>query len=208
MESSQDKREQDSLAPMQLDRLSIEEEVAFMNRGKGARLLGVAMMVSALAVGGAWAMKRMDRGLAESEAGAAVAGLRQEHVESFLACAVPDAPVASFANSERLHSAIEHLTERYQKAYARTLESCEPKLAGLVPSLTLAPVASHVEPAVAELRAAAIALQDSAADLRGYLEDPRRSYDYVEVTAFIDRLARASAAYHQQDQALRAQLIR
>jgi len=208
MESSNDKREQDSLAPMQLDRLTIEEEVAGMNRGKGVQLLGVAIIASVLVVGGAVAMKRMDRGQAEGQAGAAVAGLLERHVDAYFACAVPDTPMAAFSSSERLHSAIEALAERYQKAYARTLESCEPKLEGLVPALTVAPVARSLEPAVAELRTAAISVQDGASDLRSYLSDSRRQYDYVEVTAFIDRLAKASAAYHKQDQAVRAQLAR
>lgn len=207
MESSNDKREQDSLAPMQLDRLTVEEEVAFMNRGKGAQLLGVAMIASALVVGGAVAMKRMDRDQAEGQAGAAVAGLREQHVGAYFACVVPDTPTAAFSSSERLHSAIESLAERYQKAYARTLESCEPKLAGLVQALTAAPVAKALAPAVSDLLSAAISIQDSASDLRAYLSDSRRPYDYVEVTAFIDRLAKASAVYHEQDQAVRAQLI-
>jgi hypothetical protein len=207
MESIKEKREQDSLAPMQLDRLTIEEEVAGMNRGKGAKLLGVAIVASALVVGGAVAMKRIDRDQAEGQAGAAIAGLLEQHVEAYFSCAAPDTPPAALSNGERLHSAIEILAERYQKAYARTLESCEPKLAGLVPALTVTPVAKTLAPAVTDLRSAAVSLQDSASDLRAYLSDSRRPYDYAEVTAFIDRLAKASTAYHEQDQAFRAQLV-
>jgi hypothetical protein len=204
--NTDDKREQDSLVPLQLDRLTIEEEVATMNRGKGAQLLSVAIIVSVFAVGGAWLMKTMDRSQAEGQAGAAVAGLREQHLDAYLRCVMPEAPAAVFSNSERLHSAIEGLAERYQKAYARTLESCEPRLAGLLPSLAMAPVAGKLEPTVEGLKSAAISVQDSAEDLRGYLSDPHRAYDYVEVTAFIDRLARAAVAYQKQDQALREQL--
>jgi hypothetical protein len=207
MEPTKEKSEQDSLAPMQLDRLTIEEEVAGMNRGKGAQLLGVAMMVSALAVGGAWAMKRIDRDQAENGAAAMVAGLRVQHVEAFLVCILPEAPLSVFSSSERLHSAIETQTERYQKAYANTLASCEPKLQGLVPALAAAPVASSLGPTVNELTAAGQAIQDGAGDLKGYLGDARRPYDYVEVTAFIDRLARAAASYNAHDAALRELLM-
>lgn len=209
MESNIDNRdEQDSLAPVQLDRLTIEEEVAFMNRGKGAQLLGVAVLVSALAVGGAWTMKQIDRNEAQGQAGAAVAGLREQHLDAYLQCVVPSAPAGVFSNSERLHTAIESLAERYQKQYARTLQSCEPKLAGLVPALTAAPVAPAVVPIVRNLKIAAISVKNSAEDLRSYLAAPDRAYDYVEVTQRIDHLARAAAAYHDQDQALRAELVR
>lgn len=199
---------QDSLAPVQLDRRAIEEEVASMKRGKGARLLGVAAIVGAFTLGGAWLMRQVDRNRAESEAGAAVAALREAHVDAYLRCVVPGAPAGTLASAERLHSAIETQAERHEKAYARTLASCEPKLAGLVPSIQAAPVGSALEPAVHAVEAAALAVQDGAADLRGYLEDPRRRYDYVEVTAFIDRLARASAEYHAADRGLREQLMR
>jgi len=203
-----DKREQDSLAPVQLDRLTIEEEVATMNRGKGARLLSVAIVASAVAVGGAWMMKAMDRSQAESQAGTAVAALREQHVDAYLRCVLPEAPAAVFSNSERLHTALEGLAERYQKAYARTLESCEPKLEGLRPALAVTPISGKLAPTVEGLKSAALGVQDSAEDLRSYLADPRRGYDYVEVTAFIDRLARAATTYHRQDQSLRQQLTR
>jgi hypothetical protein len=150
----------------------------------------------------------MDRSQAEGQIGAAVAGLREQHVDAYLRCVLPEAPATVFSNGERLHTAIEALAERYQKAYARTLESCEPRLIGLLPSLMAAPVSGKLEPTVEGLKSAALSVQDSAEDLRGYLSDPRRAYDYVEATAFIDRLARAAVAYHNQDQALREQLMR
>jgi hypothetical protein len=208
MDLHQDKREQDSLAPMQLDRLTLEEEVASMKRGKGAQLLGVAVIVSALAIGGAWLMKQMDRNEAEGQAGAAVAALREQHLDAYLRCVVPNAPAEVLSNSVRLHSAIEALTERYQKAYAGTLDSCEPKLVGLVPALAAAPVSTALHPVMGNLKVAAISVQNSAEELRDYLADPARPYDYVEITAFIDHLARASAAYHKQDQVLRAEMVR
>jgi hypothetical protein len=173
MQSDKEKREQDSLAPLQLDRLTVEEEVAGMNRGKSAQLLGLAMLVSALAVGGAWAMKRLDRDQAESNAAAVVASLRVQHVEAYLVCVAPEAPLSAFSSSERLHSVLENQTERYQKAYARTLESCEPKLEGLIPALTVAPVAKSLEPRVSDLKGAATAIQDSASTITS--RSPRSS---------------------------------
>ena len=208
MESKIKKSEQDSLAPVQLDRLTIEEEVAGMNRGKGAQLLAVAVLVSAVAIGGAWLMKQIDRSQAEGQAGAAVAGLREQHLDAYLACVVPNAPAGVFSSSERLHTAIETLAERFQKDYARTLQSCEPKLTGLLPALAAAPVASDLQPIIGNLKVAAISVKNSAEDLRSYLSDPQRPYDFVEVTQRIDHLARASAAYHKQDQVLRGELLR
>ncbi len=192
-------REQDSLAPLQLDRLTIEEEVAIMNRGKGAKLLGVVTMVGVLVAGGAVAMKGLDREEKYTQAGAVVTQLRREHLDGYLKCVLPGAHESTLSSSERLHGAIEGFAERFQKSYARTLESCEPKIAGLGTALATLPVPSEVEPAIERLRKSASAVQGTAVALRSYLDDPTQAYDYVQVTARIDKLARASAAYRKTE---------
>ena len=77
-------REQESLAPFQLDRLTIEEEVAFMNRGKGLQLLSVLALAGVLVAGGAMAMKSLDREQKLSQAGAAAMDLGREHLDAYL----------------------------------------------------------------------------------------------------------------------------
>jgi hypothetical protein len=192
------KSEQDSLAPVQLDRLTIDEEVAFMNRGKGSQLLALASIAGLLLVGGAAAMKGLERDQGYNQAGAAVSEIKDRHVDAYLSCALPGVPALNMASTERLHSAIENFAERFQKDYGLVLRRCEPQLEGLVSDLSQAPVPSDMRPALLELQKAGTTLYSSAASLRDYLEDPSKAYDYVAVTGHIDRLAKARTRYAER----------
>lgn len=192
------KQEQDSLAPVQLDRLSIEEEVAVMNRGKGAQLLAVAGIAGLLLIGGAAAMKGLEREQSYSQASAAVTDIKDRHVDAYMSCALPGVPALNIASAERLHSAVEGFAERFQKDYGLVLRRCEPKLEGLMAELSTAPVPAEMQPSLAELRKAASSLHSAAASLRDYLEDPNKAYDYVAVTGHIDRFAKARTRYAER----------
>jgi hypothetical protein len=166
-----------------------------MNRGKGAQLLAVAGIAGLLLIGGAAAMKGLEREQSYSQAGAAVTAIKDQHVDAYLACALPGVPALNMASSERLHSAIENFTERFQKDYGLVLRRCEPRLEGLVADLAQAPIPGDMKPSLEELKAAASSLYSAAAGLRDYLEDPGKPYDYVAVTGHIDRLAKARTRY-------------
>jgi hypothetical protein len=202
----QDRKEQDSLAPVQLDRLTIEEEAAFMSRGKGKQLVTIALLASVLAVGGGFLMKTLDRVQAEHERSLAVAELRESHVDAFLSCVLPGIAPSAFDSRERLLGALERVVEQKQKRFAATLARCEVKLEGLERGLHAASVRSDLDPARGKLEREAKAITRSAAALREHLQDPARAYDYVQAVASIDRLARAAASYGAADQAYRAQL--
>jgi len=199
-------RAEDSLAPLELDRLTVEEEAAFMNRGKGKQLLSAVVVVGALVAGGAYVMKEMDRQQAVLDRGEAVAALRGEHVEAYLRCVVKDATPTALQSNDRLHGLIEGVVERGEKRAAVGLERCSQKLAELGPALAKASVTSELAPALGGLRDAAKDLTSGATALSAYLADPDEPYDFVQVTALIDRVARAAAAYREHDDELRARL--
>jgi hypothetical protein len=197
-EGPRTKSEQDSLAPLQLDRASVEEEAASMNRGKGRQLLAIAGIAGLLLIGGAAAMKGLEREQGYSQAGAALGEIKDRHVDAYMACALPGVPALNVASSERLHSSLENFAERFQKDYGLVLRRCEPRLEGLVADLAQAPVPRDMKPALAELQTAASSLYSAAASLRDYLEDPSKAYDYVTVTGHIDRLAKARTRYSER----------
>ena len=201
-------RQEDSLAPLELDRLTIEEEAAFMNRGKGKQLLSTLVVAGALAAGGTFVMQELDRQKAEIERGQAVADLRGGHVEAYLQCVVPNAGPAALKIDDRIHGLIEGVVERGQKRVAGTFERCAQKLSPLGPALAEARVTAELTPALGELRTAATELTRSALELHAYLADPERPYDFVQATALIDRLARAVAAYRAHDTAFRSELAK
>lgn len=207
-EETENRTEQDSLAPVQLDRLTIEEEVASMGRGKGRALLSIAVLCGVLALGGGLFMQTLDREQAEHDRSAAVSQLQQDHVQAYLSCVLPGAVASAYESSDRLLSAIEGKLEHKRKAYGATLERCEQKLSGLTTALSAAEVRGDLEPALTNLKTDADTLTQSAAGLREYLQDPSQSYDYVQAVARMDRLAQAAVRYGATDATYRTQLDR
>jgi hypothetical protein len=200
MEESRTQRaEQDSLAPIQLDRLTIEEEAAFMNRGKKRQLLFAASLIAMALLGANTLVKQLDREMAYSQAGQAVSDAQQQQLGAYLQCALPGTQLSSVASADELHSAIERLVERFHKDYGRLLKRCEPKLEALAPTLANVNVPKDLQGELHELRASAKQLTASAVTLRTYLEDERTAYDYAQATAYIDRVAKAKLAYDEQD---------
>jgi hypothetical protein len=202
----QKRSHEDSLAPVELDRLTIEEEAAFMNRGKGKQLMSAALVVGALAVGGGFFMNAIDREQGELQRGLAAAQLGRDHVEAYLHCAAPSVATSALDSVERIHGAIESVVERRQKASGNTLARCTQQLTGLVPALATASVGAEEKPALTALQHAAAALTKSAAALSSYLDDPAQAYDFVQATGLIDRVARAANDAREQDRALRTKL--
>jgi hypothetical protein len=194
---------QDSLAPVQLDVRSVDEEVASMNRGKGVQLLAIAVVVVGAISGGVLTMQRLDRDRAYEQAGAATQELRRTHVTAFVQCALPFAQSSSMESRERLYAAFADMIERSANGYAQVLRQCESKLLTLPPALGALRAPSEIRGPIARLRESSLALQQASSALRGALEDPAQREDYVAVTARADHLAKAVFAYEDRDEDLR-----
>jgi len=202
--------EQDSLAPIQLDRLSAEEQdtVALMGKGKGLQLLRIAAIVAALGVGGFYAMRGLDSGLAYTEAGAAAGKLQRQHVEGFLRCALGPAYVTSTDSPERLYGALEAMSERGQKGYGRTLSRCLPTLEALPAALGALSAPADLTPNVAQLEGSARALLAATKAYATYLGADDTRYDFVIAAGHIDHITQAWAQYKKHDATLRSQIER
>ena len=196
---------QDSLAPVQLD-VTVDQEVASMKRGKGVQLLAIAVVAIGCVSGGVLAVQRLDRDRAYEQASAAAQDLRRTHVTAFVQCALPFAKSSSMESSERLYAAFADMIERSSTHYADVLRQCEPKLASLAPELAALSAPKELRGSLDGLRQAASQLNGSAAALRGALEDPAQSEDYVAVTAHADKLAKAIFGYEARDDAMQGAL--
>lgn len=151
-------------------------------------------------------MRRLDRERHFEQTSAAVQQLVHTHVTAFEQCALPLAQASAFESSDRLYAAFADMIERSASNYARVLQLCEPKLAGLPPALAAIRPPSELAREWAHLQSAAAALHDSEIALRSALEDPNQREDYVAVTACADNLAKMIFAYEDRDAALQRAL--
>jgi hypothetical protein len=199
----------ESLAPVQIERLSVEDEIALMSRGKSGRLIALAAAASLSAAVSVFWLNGMDSHKRYADAIGSARELHERHADAFLHCALPNPPSAGIGSSEQLHSAIERISERLGKSYGRALTRCAPKLAGLVTGLRDL-TAPGEGATLAGARKAAVELERAWDEYRRYLLDERTSYDYVQALPRVEKIALAWSAYERRfaelESALRARL--
>jgi hypothetical protein len=198
--------EQDSLAPIALDRLSVEDEAALMQRGKLGRLSSLAFLAVMLGAGATFWMKTIDAREAYVGAAARVSELRTSALEPFLRCALPQTDRASINSKARLISALETYGDRFGKDYSRTLSRCAPILAELPAELARIKAPHDVQEQLARLSSSASDLAAAFGGYRSYLSSAGKSYDYVQALPMMEKIAIAWETYEARQAELHAQV--
>ena len=183
------RREPDSLAPFQLERASVEEEVAQMRRGKGVKLTLTLLAVACGAFGATRWMGSIDASQAYAAAADRLEAIDSQQGEAFLRCALPNVQNSQLSSAPALHNAIEVASDRLDKRYGRLLEQCGYLLEGLTGALSNVRAPADMSRRMDTLRASADQFSAAFQDYRDYLLDPHKPYDYVQATPLIEKIA-------------------
>ena len=190
--------EQGSLAPIQLERASVDEEVAQMKRGKGLRLT-VTVLVSLVTIAaGARILGRMDTTQAYASGANRLEAIDEQQSEAFLRCALPNLQRTQVASASALFSAIEFATERFNKHYGKQLAQCAPLLSELQQTLDSVHPPADMTRRIEGVRAAAQELSASWNSYRAYLQDPAKPYDYVQAAPMMEKISKSWETYRGQ----------
>jgi hypothetical protein len=187
-----------SLAPIQLERASVEEDVASMKSGKGLRLTATLLVTAVAVVGGTQLLGAMDAHQAYAHAAEQLELIDSQQSEAFLRCALPNIQRAQLNDPSALHTAIEIASERMDKGYGRVLAQCEPLLQSFEEAVNGIKAPSDMTRGMQGLSLAAGELVRSWASYRTYLQDPAQRYDYVQATPRIEKITTAWASYQTQ----------
>jgi len=187
-----------SLAPIQLERSSVDEDIAQLKRGKGLRLtLTLAVGLAAIA-GGTQLLRSMDAHQAYAKAGEQLELVDAQQSEAFLRCALPNLQRSQLDDPSELHTAIEIATERMDKAYGRVLAQCDPLLESFEEAVSQIKGPADMTRRLSSLSNAAGALGHSWSEYRKYLQDPTQHYDYVQAAPRIEKITNAWQDYQTQ----------
>jgi hypothetical protein len=192
---------EDSLASIQLDRLSVEDEAALMNRNRVWQLRGVLVAAVVLGAVGVFWMKTVDTRQSYAAAAAGVQALRAQRMSAFVQCAAPGTPLTQPSSKAQLQAALQSASERLGKNYTRTLLHCVPMLEQLGTELAALPMPGDV---TAEAQVLASAAKDLQQTVEGAATIP--SYDGKRVLVLLDKVADGMQAYDARQAALEAAL--
>jgi hypothetical protein len=195
-----------SLAPIQIEGTSIDEDIAQLKRGRGARLIGTTLCMGLAAFGIMHWMDRIDGTQAYAAAAERVEAIHAQQGNAYLRCVLPNLQRSQLSSQQALHTAFEAASDRFQKQYAKQLAHCAPSLDGLQAQLANLRVPADVERSANALRAATVQLSEVTDSYRAYLQDPARPYDFVQATPQIEKIAWAWSSYDEDRRKLLAAL--
>jgi hypothetical protein len=187
-----------SLAPVQIEIPDIDEDIALLKRGKGARLMLTLLCGGLAAFGIVRWMDNIDGSQAYAAAADHLEAINAQQGNAFMRCVLPDVQRSQLASPQALHTAFENASERTQKYYGKQLQRCAILSQELEQQLNQLDVPADMYLQVQKVRWSARELNHALAAFRGYLQDPVRPYDYVQVTPMIERLTIAWTDYEAQ----------
>jgi hypothetical protein len=184
-----------SLAPIQLERSNLDQDVALIRGGQGARLTITVLALVACGMGGARLLKTLDAKEAYTHAAAQLDRVDKEQSEAFLHCALPNLQRSQLDTTSALHSAIEIASEGMDKAYGTLLGECSPLLDSLAMAVDQINAPPDLTRKLNALSTSARGLGRAWENYRKYLVQPDRPYDYVQAAPLIEKITLAWQDY-------------
>jgi hypothetical protein len=195
-----------SLAPVQLEIQTIDEDIAQLKRGRAMRLLWTTLL-SGLAVFGVvqW-LENVDGSAAYAAAAERLEAINAQQGNAFLRCVLPDMQKSQLATRNSLHTALEVASERSQKHYGKQLKRCAALSDAMIQRLNDLEVPTDMYGGIQGVRSAAGDLQQALGAYQAYLLDPTKPYDFVQATPMIERISIAWRKYETRRDEFNANL--
>lgn len=192
-----DRGDPHSLAPIQLEAASVQEEVAKLKRGRGLQLaVNLALLVAVATAAGQW-LNNVDKRSSYNHAAAQLDRSESVQAEGYMRCVLPDLQATQLTSTVTLYGTIENLTEHLGKAYGDQLAACAPLLDEFETTVHNVTAPSDMTRRLQEVSLAASAVKHSWQSYQNYLQLPNQPYDYVKAAPLIDRITVTWQAYHK-----------
>lgn len=188
-----------SLAPIQLEGPSVQEEAAQLKRGRGLRLaLNLTALVAVATAGGQW-LNGLDTRNSYTQAAAQLDRSETTQAEGFMRCVLPDLQPSQLTSTVTLYGSIENLTEQLGKAYGDQVAACAPLLDDFERSVHKVRAPADMTRHLQEVSRAASSVKQSWESYQRYLQTPNQPYDYVQAAPLIDHITVAWKSYHESN---------
>ncbi|MET0389849.1 MAG: hypothetical protein ABW321_28010 [Polyangiales bacterium] len=206
--TAQGRQDPHSLAPIQLEGTSVEEDAAKIRGGRGLRMTLTVVSLGAAIVGGTQLLRAMDTQQAYAQAAAQLEHVDTQESEAHLRCALPNLQRSQLDTQAAMHNAIEIASERMDKGYGKLLAKCTPLLESFTASVDGIRAPANMTQKLRALSNSAGELNRSWSAYRDYLQRPGQPYDYVQAAPMIEKITTAWQGYRSADRQTREALAR
>lgn len=188
----QDKQRQapDSLAPIQLERMSVEEQALVSGRGRSRGLVPLVAFAGVALALGVMLYQRLEANESLGNAGSAVKQMKVQDFDVFARCVFPGMDGTRIKDDDHLRTTIERHSQRHGRHYGQMVKTCARPLYDLQVGLERLQVPQPLEGARAEMQQSAQRLVTATSNYAAYLE-AGDGYEFVTAQPKIEALALA-----------------
>jgi hypothetical protein len=206
LDDMHDRGDPHSLAPIQLENASVQQEAAQLKRGRGLPLvLNLTVLVAVATAAGQW-LNGVDTRNSYNHAAAQLDRSETMQAESFMRCVLPDLQPTQLTSTVTLYGTIENLTEQLGKAYGDQVAACAPMLEDFERTVHGVRAPADMTRHLQQISLAASGVKQSWQTYQQYLQTPNQPYDYVKAAPLIDRITVAWQTYHQANSEIKQAL--
>jgi hypothetical protein len=183
-----------SLAPVQVERASDDQDLAGMRGRRGPRIVIAVAVLAAGSFGGFRLLRSMDAHQVYARSISQLERSDIEQREAFVRCALPNQQSSQLAAPSAMQSAIEIATARMGNTYAKVLTKCTPLLENFQHSVASIEAPADTASSVRSVSTAANAFAAAWLGLRDFLQSPGE-HDRAQVAPHIQAITTAWSAY-------------
>ncbi|MBN1652784.1 MAG: hypothetical protein JXA30_03325 [Deltaproteobacteria bacterium] len=189
-EQQKEKTGQDSLTPITVGDVSIDEEAAALSKGKGWTIVSAVVVLAVCFVGAGMFLKSADEKSAYREAGQTLNGLKKRQFDRFWGCALESVDLRDIKSNADLMAQIENRSRAGASRYGRAVrERCVEILEEIESSLDVIQVPGELKPQVDTMKKSTSQLRDGWREYIAYISDPDVIYDETKARSYLEKIA-------------------
>jgi len=174
-----------------LSQMSLADQEAAMQKGKGKTLLFFGVVILAVILGSFFLLSEGDEQRLYGDMGKKLNGWTTEHFDQFWGCALPGTNLKDIKTNEQLISQIMERAARTGSTYAiHVREKCLDKLGGIEDKIEALLLPEDIKSDAMGMKEASASLRSSWRELIIYLDNPQLEFDEEEARAKVIKIAR------------------
>jgi hypothetical protein len=185
---------QDSLTPVTVKDISIDisldEEAAAMNKGKGRMIISAIVVLAVIFVGAGMFLKRADKDAAYREAGQTINALKKRQFDRFWGCTLEGVDLRDINSNAVLTAKIESRSSAGALRYGKLVKDrCLEILDEIATNLDVIQVPGDLQTQINGMKKATSQLRDGWREYLSVITNQDHPYDEVRAHPYLEKIA-------------------
>ncbi len=191
MSEQEQQQRPDTLAPTSVAEVSLDDEAASMNKGKGRTIVAFVLGLGLLIGGVGFLLKDADASREYRETGQALNGIKKQQFDRFWGCALRGTNLKDIKSNADLVAQMQRRTEAAGRTFAVLVrDNCMDALNKTEADLDVLLVPGELQSYVTAMRDGASQVREGWGDLIAYLINPNLEYEQASARKYWNKIAK------------------